>query len=209
MTRAHLIAALLLFFPLVAFGVDENLAPDGENGPTNVFNTGLTTACSATTCEGEVDEDADGAADNFIVCTEATDPTIRFDFPQPSLNPSTATNAQALDLIMTSTDDDGACTEDAAGTDASFTAELYCNGSATGVVPFSFVTIATEDEDHRANFTFPGACASNGSDFQVLFTLHGSGGSPAGRRWAAIEAVQWEVTHAAVGGARRRTLVIE
>lgn len=204
---------ILLLLPVLAWGQDQSLAPNGENGPSDVYSdiTGdvctNSTACSATTCETDVDEGADAGGDDLEVCTATQNATIRFSFPTPSANPDTGTNAQTIDLIMSCTDaDTSPNSEDCTG-DPTFSVELYCGASPTAVLPFSGTAITAVDQDHSTTFTYPGACASDGSDLEFHFTLGRSGGSPGSRRWAAIEAVEWEVTHAAAGGARRVILV--
>ena len=206
--------AFLLLIPSLAFAQDQSLAPDGEHGPSAVFSNitaaacSTGTACAAAACETEVDESPD-SGDNLYLCTETTNAVIRFTFPTPSSDPDTGTNAQAIDLIMSCTDADTDNSQSCLGS-PTFSLELWCGGSATGVSPFNGVSIAV-DSDHSATFTYPGACATDGSDLEFHFILGRSGGSPGDRRWAAIEAVEWEVTHAAGGGspARRRMWVIQ
>jgi predicted CxxxxCH...CXXCH cytochrome family protein len=185
---------LLALLAPASWAQDQSLPPDGENNPADVFNDGRT-ACNAAACNLDVDEGADAGGDDLDLCTDTQNATILFTFPTPSANPDGAANAQTLDLIMTRTDDDGTCNDNAGGGDPDFTVELYCNGSPTGVTPFNAAIISAVDQDHTATFTFPAACAADGSDFEILVTMGRSGGSPANRRWAGIEAVEWEVTH--------------
>jgi hypothetical protein len=114
-----------------------------------------------------------------------------------------------MDFIMTCADDDTTCTEDCNGSPV-FTAEIYCNGAAltTPQIIFSSQGISAPDQDHSTTFTFDTTdCATDGSDLQVSVTLGRSAGAPGSRRWAGIEAVEWEVTHAAAGG--RRVIIVD
>jgi hypothetical protein len=149
-----------------------------------------------------VDEGADGGGDDLDVCTETQDSTIRFSFDPPSSDPATGAGAQTIDLIMSCTDADTDNAEDCTG-NPTFSVELYCGSTPTGTSPFSATAITAVDQDHSTTFTYPAGCATDGSNLEFHFTLGRSGGSPGSRRWAAIEAVEWEVTHATAGPARR------
>ena len=207
---------IILLIPWVALAQDQSLGPDGEDGSTDVYSDvsaaacSSSTACSATTCETDVDEGADAGGDDLDVCTETNGGTIRFTFPTPSANPSTAAGAQTIDLIMSCTDADTDNAEDCTGS-PSFSVEIYCNGAAltTPQTPYSGQAISTVDSDFSTTFTFDTTdCAADGSDLEFHFTLSRSGGSPGNRRWAAIEAVEWEVTHA-VGGATPVAIMVD
>jgi len=208
MLRFHY-AVILALFALPALAQDQNLAPDGEDGPSNVFDfvssaaCSTATACSSATCETDVDEGADGGGDGLFLCTETQNATIKFTFPTPSTGPDLGAGAQTLDLIMTCSDADTDNAEDCTGS-PTFDVTMFCNGTTTSTTIFLAVAVTAPTQDHTATFTFPGACAADGSDFEIEFRLGRSGGSPAGRRWAGIEAVEWEVTHAAGGGRTRR-----
>lgn len=206
--------ALLLLVPSFALAQDQSLAPDGTNGPSTVFNnvTGAacstSTACSSAACETDVDESPD-SGDNLYLCTETQDTAIRFTFPTPSANPDTGTNAQTVDLIISCTDADGTNNQDCNGS-PTFDLELICGSTPTTIFPFTNEAVAAVDTDFAATFTYPGACASDGSDLGFEIVMGRSGGAPGDRRWIAIEAIEWEVTHAGGGGpVRRRVWVIQ
>lgn len=202
---------LLLFVAAPAWAQDEDLAPNGENNPSDVYDNGGTNACNTVACDDEIDEDPDSAVDDLEVCFHTnTSATIRFDFPVPANAPDTGTNAQTVHLIMDRSEDGDAggdsgtsCVEDTGGNDPSFSLELYCNDTATGTLVWSGQNITATDQSWSSTFTYPGACATDGSDLQFHVTLIRSGGSPSARRWAAIEAMEWEVTWAATGRTRR------
>ena len=211
----RLLALLLLLIPSLALAQDQILAPNGEDGPSTVFNnvTGAacstSTACSSASCELDINEGVAGGADGLKLCTETQNDTIRFSFPTPSSAPNKGTNAQTIEIIMSCTYAKDLNQNDCTG-NPTFSVELYCGSSPTAVLPFSGVAITAVEQNHSTTFTYPATCAADGSDLEFQFTLGRSGGSPTNRRWAAIETLDWEVTYvAAAGGARRRVWVIQ
>lgn len=202
MRKLICLIALTLMVALPAFAQDEELGPNDENDSTNTENE-AGTACSSADCHLDVDDDPD-STDGNDVCTNTNNASIRFDLQDPSANPDTGTDAQSIDLVMTTTAaGSNPCPEDAGGNAPTFSLELYCNDSATGVIPFSGVTITGIDTSYGADFTFPGACNADGSDLQFHFTLGRSSGSAPDRRFAGIEAIEWDVIHATGGRTRR------
>lgn len=189
---------LTLFGCMIAGAQDQVLQPDGEDNPTDVFTDACTTACNAAACDDDVDE-GQGSADGLEVSTTTQNATIQFDFPTPSSAPGEGASAQAFDLVMSRCDDDASCTERTGGTDPAFSAEVRCNGTIiTGGTLFSGQAITTTDQLHTGTWTFNTTdCASDGSDVQVFVTLTRAGGG-ANRNYACIEAIDWDVTWAAV-----------
>lgn len=173
----------------------EDLAPDADaTNPTDVFNNACATACSTADCRLDIDEDPDAAEDELEVSSKTDNATIRFDFPTPSGDPSTATDGQTFDLTMSRCDDDSSCTEGTGGNDPDFNLDVYCNGTLD-VNMFSKSKVTGVDQAFSGTWTFDDVnCAADGSDLQAHFTFGESGGPAASHRWPCIENIEWEVT---------------
>jgi hypothetical protein len=198
---------MLLLLAAPAWAQDQTLVPGDSGGDasneTDVFDDACAAACNAVACEAEL-TDTVGSPDGLHVSSTTDNATILFDFPTPSANPSTTAGAQALHMVVSRCDDDASCSERSGGGDPDFTATLFCNGTTTATTVWAAETVTAMDQTKGpATFTFPGACASDGSDFQVQVTFGRSGGSPANRNWPCIDVLEWEVTHAAAGATRR------
>lgn len=203
--------ALLLLVAAPAWAQDQELTPDGENNPTDVFADNCTTACNATTCNTDVDEPF-ASSDDVENKSITNNATILYDFPTPSANPDTGTNQQSIDIEVSRCDDDAGCTERTGGTDPTYTVEVYCNGSALTTPQVIQSAVAVTGLDQTATnvtFTFDTTdCAADGSDLQMLYTFGQSSGSPANRNWPCIDVIEWNVTHAS-GGPTPVLIVVE
>lgn len=190
MGKRILFPVILFLLALPVAAQDETLQPDAENNPSTVLNDSCSTACNATTCDDDVDE-GQGSADGLEVSTLTNNASIIFDFPNPASNPS---GSQTMDLVMSRCDDDASCTERTAGTDPPFSAWITCNGTDDTQI-FNAQAVTTTDELHQGAFTFPAACAADGSDLGVRILLARAGGG-GNRNYSCIEAVDWDVTWA-------------
>ena len=191
----------LLAAPLAA--QDQSLGPDGDSGTSTIFEDNCSTGCNTGQCWDDINE-AYASSDDVMTRTVTNGATIIYDFPTPSANPSTSTDAQSLDIEVSRCDDDASCTERTGGSDPSFSLAIYCNGSplTTPQVLFSGQAVTGIDQTHAGTtFTFDTTdCATDGSDLQVFVTYTRSGGSAANRNWACVDVIEWNVTHGAAGG---------
>lgn len=201
MIRCLLLALLLAAAPLAA--QDETITVDAENNPTDVLNDACTTACNSAACDDDVDE-GQGSADGLEVSTTTNGADIIFEFTTPTDNPDPGASAQTIDLVMSRCDDDANCTETDSGGEPPFNAWVTCNGTNQTQI-FTSETITAADQLKTASFTFPGPCADDGSDMGVRIQLGRAGGG-ASRRYACIEAVDWDVTWDP--GTARRVIVV-
>lgn len=189
--RAGGLFLLLLAAPLAA--QDQNLGPDGEDGPVLWFLTDGGTTCNTAACDAEVNELA-SAPDDAEVNTATNNGVILFDFPTPSADPDSGTDAQTFQVISDRCNASGSV--QSGGTDPNFDLELWCNGSKIGadLVTGQVISDVT-NQSNSFTWTLTGGCASNGSDVQVLWQNHQAGGG-GNRRHSCIDVIEWEVTHA-------------
>jgi hypothetical protein len=198
------IAILLLLFPLSAFAQDQVLNPDGdeENAAFRINGGGVcSTRCDAFACDTQVDEGHASPDGNIVTQGGAAGQTMFFDFPTPSANPSTSAGAQNFDITVSRCD--SVCDESAGGTDPTYDIAILCNGVLKTTINTA-VTITGLDQNDATNawtFTSDGDCPADGSTVQVRFTSGRAGGGGS-RRWACIEAVTWDVTHASAATAQ-------
>lgn len=199
-TRAILAALLLLAAPLAA--QDESLAPDGDE-ETADFRIGnaadcTAAACNATACDDEVDE-LPASPDGNIAVTVLDGRSIYFDFPTPSSSPSTTASAQNFDVTISKCN--ASCVENAGGGEPTYDIAILCAGVLKTTIA-SAVAVAGSDQNDTSNtwtFASDGDCSADGSTVQVEITSN-RGGAGGGTRHVCVEAVEWEVTHAAAGG---------
>ena len=195
---------LLLLLPSLALAQDQNLAPTGDYNDADFRLNDGGTACDTAACETEVDE-SPASPDGLEVNTGTNNASIIFNMDDPSDNPSGVTDAQTIQIISSRCTEAGV--ETSGGTNPNFDLYVSCGGSDHQTL----VTAQTQsgiDQDNSYNWTFGGSCAADGTDVEVRFVAHRAGGG-GNRRYPCIEAIEWEVTHAAAGGARRRVWVIQ
>lgn len=184
--RAVALPLILLAAPLAA--QDQTLEPNATVSETNSdcttanAHTRLSDNSDATLCDG-----GDGSSSESY--------TILLDFPTPTSNPSTTTNAQAFQCRMQKSSATGSG-------DPTFELELWCNGSVVEAGGTHTAT-STSPVEFTETFTFSsGSCAASGSDAQLQIDVHHVGGAPAGRRSADSIDCDWDVTWASAGGRR-------
>lgn len=196
-----LLLALLLAAPAGAEIVD----PDGEDNPADVQDNGGT-ACNSADCTTHVTDDNTATA----ICDSSGasgSRTIKFTMASPSANPTTGANEQKVQGTASRHDDannGSSCAHDSGGNDPAIAVEIYCNGTASGVSPIASTNITSDAFSIEGTFTFgttigTATCAADGSDLEFQVTLTRSGGSPATRRWAALEELEWDATVSAGG----------
>ena len=202
--------ALLLWSGLA---LAEIIDPDGEDNPTDVQDNGGT-ACNSADCTTHVKDDdtATAVCDNTGTSGGVT---IKYTMGPASANPTTGANEQTVQGTASQHDDanNGSnCDHVGGGSNPSIGVEIYCNGTASTVFPVAALTAITGDAfSWSGTFQFgttigAATCAADGSDLEFQVTLTRSGGSPANRRWGAIEELEWDASVTAGG---RRLMVFE
>lgn len=200
MRLAALVVALLL--PLVSFAQDESLAVDNDlNDPTWSLGAASCggTACSSTNCALNINE-VPTSPDNLIVATETDADTMELTFPPLAANPSEAADAQAFEVTLSKCRN---CEENPTGADPNYDLVLFCGGTEKlTVVSAQTITGNDVNATHTWTFTDDVDCDADGGNVEITVRSNpvGSGGN---KRHICIEAVEWEVTHVAAGGARR------
>ncbi len=195
----------LLCCSSVLLAQDQSLGPDGENDPTTVGqgnDTNCTvTFCDAADCHLDVDEDPASPTSTELVTETAAD-TIKFTFPTPSANVSTVTDDQNVDVNFTRAST--ACVEASGGTNPTYTLTLFCNGVSKLAIATNTAITGLDQRDASNTFTYTtdGDCDAAGANVEIQVTLNRAGGG-GNRRHAALNTIQWEVTHAVAGRTRR------
>lgn len=198
MHRLHY-AIVLLLLPLL-LGADEDLAPNDDLQSAN-WSSSRGSACSTASpqCYTDVDDDPDGTPDGAWNYDPDNEVLMDWYFPTPTSNPSTTTNAQVFDIVISKCEADG--TRNAGGSDPTYTLARVCTGGL-GTIE-SAVSVTGLNQDGGGTFTVTGQCQSDGSDVALRLTGTCNGGGP-NKRCLCVEAIEWEVTWAAVGGRTRR-----
>lgn len=192
---------LLLVVVVPATSQDQSLAPDGDEENALWFqddNSACTASlqCDTVACDASVNE-LPASPDDIVVASVTNNNRIHFDFPTPSSNPSTSASAQTFEVVISRCT--SVCVEDAGGTDPNYDIELLCNGISKGdIASAQAVTGLDQLLSHAFTYTVDGDCTPDGANVQVGIQNHQAGGG-GNRRHACVEAVEWEVTHAAAG----------
>ena len=218
LSKRLLLALFLLAAPLAA--QDQSLAPNQDHAPTSAWNNSSassscagSTACSnsSTNCTLNVDESPQ-SADGNIAATASNNQWVGFHFPTPTSSPSTTTDDQTFDITMSRCN--ASCEESSGGTDPSYDIEWGCTDDDVTVTSTSIATnqtITSLDMNTSHTWTFSaasGECVGNSDGNNVIIELkNNQAGGGGNRRHACVEAVEWEVTHAAAGAPRRLWIV--
>lgn len=191
--------AIILLLASPAFAADEDLAPNDDLQSAN-WESSRGNPCSTASpqCYTDVDDDPDGTPDGAWNYDPDNDLVMDYYFPTPSSNPSTTTDAQAFDIVVSKCEDDG--TRNAGGSDPTYTLSRECAGLETIE---SAVAITGLNQAGGGTFSM-GGCDADGGNVTLRIQGACNGGGP-NKRCLCVEAVEWEVTWAAVGGRTRRS----
>ena len=188
-------ALVLALLSLPAFAQDETMKPD----TTNASNDG-------TTCDSVVhsviDDDPDSPGNDWCV---ADDDASTWDFMVTMENPTdtldATTDAQVIDFYVRNFDEN-------ADNDPTIRIEIYDTTTvACDTLHQTLGTTTLTDAGFPAKITetWTAAGISGSADICVKVICTKAAGGPGARNSCDIDALEWDVTHAAGGGRTRRS----
>ena len=192
-----------------AFAQDETLFADADDDvnmdPGVLSLTGGTcgsTCDNGVACYAHLDEGY-GSEDDALVGGITDEAWAYFKMDLPANDPSTATDAQTLNITTSETNE--SCVEEFQNViDPVWRIFLYCNGSDQGII-WGPGEIEGVDTQTSFTWTFPGApnCEVDGSDVEFAWAVDEEISKQGKSFFNAMENLEWDVTWESVAGRRR------
>jgi hypothetical protein len=193
-------------------GYDEILVPNGDNvnmaAGACISGDSCATHCNdgGVECWQLVDEGIDSPDGNVLLSTTAgTVSRSWLDFEDPSENPSTATNAQRLQLLVSMCiqdewiDGPPYCIEDGDGCVIDIYLYMICNNvrqSPPILNAYPFPGGGDNlDELIEVDFTMDIDCLADGTDTGFIWNVSGCEWGGSDERVTCLESIQWLVKH--------------
>jgi len=181
---------------------DRASAAGTEDVIPNATATETNTTCTTANAHTTLDDDPDAPGGDWCSAdSDGVTVTIRTNMATPvdSDPVSTASEAQKVDVYVRGSKASGNGTP-------TLQIDYYCNGSLVESDTSNTVNSGT-GEKLSATFTHTGACASDGSDVEILIQCAPNGGVP-NEKTCDFDAVEWEATTAVAPSARQRAVTI-
>ncbi len=199
-TRLFLAALLLIAIPSMA--QDESLVPDGDDSSDS--GTTCDTTVAAVVDEGTGTPAGNcGAGGSGADCCRADSNNVSWTFdvtmPTPSSALNTGSDVQVMKIHVESFDEGqaGDPTIRIDILDGTACADLHETGATTTLTDAGFPAVISD--------SWTAAGLSGAADVCVRIVCTKIGGASGARNSCDIDAIEWDVFHAAAGGARRRT----
>ena len=193
-------------FMAVAQDQTVTVVSDDDVAMEQVYDVDCANLCTTVDCFESINEDL-GSPDGEIMASSTYNVIGVFNWDTLTKNPSTSTDAQTINMLVSECDP--ACAEGSQVGSPSIYVYLFCNGSQQGTQIYGpeYVGGSEVDELHSFNWTFPGSgCQADGSDAQIGLNVSKAGGGK-NQSHICYEAVEWDVTWAPAGRARRTMMV--